>query len=115
MKDYDRKKESSYLKYSDVNNLFRWAISQTFPVDGFKLIENTSQVSKHFIENYNDDSDKGYFLEVDVQYSETYYGLHNDLSFLPERMIIGKLEKLVVSLHDKKEYTHKIFKTHIKS
>ena len=29
MKDYDRKKESSYLKYSDVNNLFRWAISQT--------------------------------------------------------------------------------------
>ena len=27
MKDYDKKKESSYLKYWDVNNFYVWAMS----------------------------------------------------------------------------------------
>ena len=39
-------------------------------VDGFKWVENTSQLSKDSIENQNEDSYKGYFLEVDVQYLE---------------------------------------------
>ena len=39
---------------------------QKLPVDGFKCIENTSQFNKDFIENYNEDSGEGYFLEVDV-------------------------------------------------
>ena len=30
--------------------------------------------------------------------------LHNDLPFLPERMKIEKVEKLVANLHDKAEY-----------
>ena len=37
----------------DVNNLYGWAMSWTLPVDGFKLVENTSQFSNYFIENYN--------------------------------------------------------------
>ena len=28
MKDYDKNKESLYLKYLDVNNIFSWAISE---------------------------------------------------------------------------------------
>ena len=39
------------------------------------------------------------FSKVDVQYPE----LHNDLSFLPERMKIEKVEKLVENLYDKTE------------
>ena len=42
MKNYDKNKESSYLKDWDVNNLYRWTISQRFPVDGLKWVENTS-------------------------------------------------------------------------
>ena len=35
--------------------------------------------------SYNDNNDAGYFLEIDVQYLENSYNLHNDLSFLPQR------------------------------
>ena len=37
-------------------------------------------------------------------FNEKLYALHNDLPFLPERMNIEKVEKLVASLHDKTEY-----------
>ena len=57
----------------------------------------------NFIKNYNEESDEGYFLEVDVQCLEKFYELHNDLSFLPERIKIEKVEKLVANLHDKTE------------
>ena len=39
--EYDENKESSYLKYWDVNNLYGWAMSQTMPVDDFTWVENT--------------------------------------------------------------------------
>ena len=38
MKDYDKNKESSYLKNWDVNNLYSWAMSQNFPVNDSKNI-----------------------------------------------------------------------------
>ena len=51
-------KESSYLKYWDVNNLYGWAMSQKLPVNTFQLHED-------FIKNYNQEIDEEYFLEVD--------------------------------------------------
>ena len=52
----------------------------------------------------NEESDKGYFLEVDVQYAEKLHDLHNDLPFLPARLRIEKVEKLVANLHNRTEY-----------
>ena len=54
--------------------------------------------------NYNEESNEGYFLEVDVQYLEKLHELDKDLPFLPERMKIENVEKLVAILHDKTEY-----------
>ena len=74
-------------------------------------------INEDFIKNYNEEGDEGYFLEVDVQYPETLHELHNDLPFLLEIMMIEKVEKFVVNLHDKTEcviHTKKI-KTSIKS
>ena len=74
----------------------RCAMSQKLPVNNFKWIEDTSQFNKDFIKNYNEESDVGYFLEVDVQYPEKLDELHNDLPFLPERMKIEKVENLLL-------------------
>ena len=71
-------------------------------MSGFKWVENTFQFSKDFIQNYNEDSDKSYFLEVSIQYPEKLYDLHNDLPLLPERMKVEKVEKHEANLHDKK-------------
>ena len=64
-------------------------MSQKLPVNNFEWIEDTYQFNEDFIKNYNEKSNKGYFLEVDVQYLEKLLELHNDLPFLPEIMKIG--------------------------
>ena len=68
MKDYDENKDLSYLQYWVVNNLYGWAMSQKLPVKYFVWIKDTSQFNEDFIKNYNEESDEGYFLEVDAQY-----------------------------------------------
>ena len=85
MKNFDKDMKSSYLEYLDANNLYGWAVSQKLPVNGFEWIEELSQFKEDFIESYNEDSNKGYFLEVDIEYPKTLFSLHSDLPFLPER------------------------------
>ena len=92
MTDYDKNKKSSYIQYWGVNNLYGWAMSQKLPVDNIEWIKDTSQFNEDFIKKYNKVTNEGYFLEVDVQYFEKLHDLHNDLSFLPERMKIEKVE-----------------------
>ena len=93
-KDYDKNKESSYLQYWDISNLYEWAMSQKLPVNNFEWLKDTSQFKEDFIKNYNEKSDGRYFVEVDVQYTEKLYELYNDLPFLPKRMKIEKLKGL---------------------
>ena len=76
-------------------------MSQKLPVNNFEWIEDTSSFNEGFVKSYNEESDEGYF---DVQYPEKLLELHNDLLFLPERMKLEKVEKLVTNLHDKSEY-----------
>ena len=69
-----------------VNNIYDWAMSQKLPVKIFEQIEGTSQFNDDFVQNYNEESDQGYFLEVDIQYPKKFNDFHNDLPFLPEKM-----------------------------
>ena len=104
MKDQDKNKESSYIQYWGVNNLYGLAMSQKLPVNNFEWIKNTSQFNEDFMKNYNEESDKAYFLKVDIQYPEKVHELHNDLLFLSERMKIEKDEKLLANSRDKTKY-----------
>ena len=110
MQNYDKNKESSYIQYLDANNLYRWAMSQKLPVNGFKWIEDVTEINEEFIKNYDENNDKGHILEVDLKYPKKLYDLHSDLPFLPKRMKIDKCKKLVCNLHNKKKYA-----VHIKS
>ena len=70
----------------------------------FFLGKNNSQFNGNFIKNYNEESDKEYFLQVDVQYLKKLHELHNGLPLLPERMKIMKVQKFRTNLGDKTEY-----------
>ena len=54
------------------------------------------------------DSDKGYFLEVDVEYPKKLFNHHSNSSFLPERKKIGICNKLVCTVQDKEKYVFHI-------
>ena len=54
-------------------------------------MEQLSEFDARFIKNYDENINKGYILEVDVEYPKNLFNLHRDLPFLPERKKIGKL------------------------
>ena len=90
MTEYDKNKESSFLKYWDVNNLYGQAMSQKLPLNSFEQIKDISQFDED-----HEESDGEYFLKLDVQYLEKLYKI----------IKIEKVEKLDINLHDKTEYT----------
>ena len=49
MKNYDKNKESSYVQYWYVNNLYGWAMVQKLSVITFEWINNTTQFKEDFI------------------------------------------------------------------
>ena len=69
--------ESSYPKFWDVNNLHGWAMPQKLHVNDLKIfeewVEDISGFNEDFIKRYNDESDEGYFLKVDVQYHKSLH------------------------------------------
>ena len=60
--------------------------------------------NEDFIKNYDEDSDKGYIFEVDVEYPKNLLDLHSELPFSRERMKINKCNKLACNLYDKNNY-----------
>ena len=46
----------------------------------FEWVEETLEFKEYFIESYNEESNKGYFLEGDLQYTRKIYDLYNDFS-----------------------------------
>ena len=96
MNDYYKNNGSSYLKYWDVNNLQGWAASQKLPVNGFKQVEDLSEIDKSFMKIYNEKVKEEHFLEVAIEYLVELRELHNDLPFLPERMKTVKFRNLLL-------------------
>ena len=90
--------------YLDANNLNGWGMSQKLSANGFKWIKKLSKFDKDFIKNYDYNSNKGYILEVAVEYPKNLFDLHDDLPFLAERKKIKNCAKLIYNIHNKQKY-----------
>ena len=60
-------------------------MSIKLPVNNFEWMTDISKFNEDFIKKYNENSDKGYILEVDTDYPKKLSKLHSDLPFLPKR------------------------------
>ena len=77
MKNYDKNTTSSYLMNLDANNLYGWAMSQKLSVNGLEWIKKLSECKsiefdERFMKNYDKNSNKGCFLEIDVEYPKKF-------------------------------------------
>ena len=84
--------------------------AKKLPLNGYKWT-NVEEFDSDFIKNYDDNSDKGYLVEVDVEYPKELCSSHRDLPFLCEkRRKLHKEFEYKVSKEVKK--THKkVYKT----
>ena len=65
MNYYDKSKESSYIQYLDVNNLYGAAMSEKLPINEFKWVNDISRINEKFVKSYDKkNSDKGYILKL---------------------------------------------------
>ena len=82
MKDYDPINQSSCLIYWCGNNLYGWAISQKFLVNGFKWRNYKFNFYEDFIQRYYENRDKRYIFEVNVDYPRELQKAHKEIPFL---------------------------------
>ena len=103
MNNYDKSIELSYLMDLDANNLNGWAMSQKLPINRFKWAEDLSEFNESFIKNYDGNSDREYFLEVDVEYPKNVFNSHKVLPFLAGRKKFKKVKKHFCDIKGKKK------------
>ena len=102
MKDFDKTKPSTYIQYLDANSLYDYAMSQKLPTHSFKWIDvDIPKVEKLLKKK---DTKIGYIFEVDLEYPPSLWKEHNDYPLAPDRIKLGKVEKLVSSFLPKKNY-----------
>ena len=123
MSEYDENMPSKYIMYLDANNLYGWAMSQYLPTGGFKWLTE-KQINKINLAQYNEDSNKGLLIEVDLEYPKELHDLHNDYPLAAERVCVnnnilskyckriaakynistGLVHKLIPTLSNKEKY-----------
>ncbi|XP_072400401.1 uncharacterized protein [Diabrotica undecimpunctata] len=103
--NYDCSKPTSYILYLDATNLYGYAMSQFLPHGDFRWLDDV-EITHFDCLSVDDESPKGYVLEVDLAYPETLHDFHNDLPFCPENLIPpnSKDPKLVLTLLPKNKY-----------
>ena len=88
MKDYEPNKLSKFITYNDVNNLYGWAMSSYLSYGRFKRLKNVDGFDVNLISEI---SPIGYILEVDFEYPDKLYVLHNDYPLAPEKLVVRLL------------------------
>ena len=101
MKNYNKDIKLPYLMYIDANTFYSCGISQKLYLNLIKKRKNVFESDKALLKRFDRNSDKGYILEVDVEYPKSLDNLHSGLPFLAERKEIKKCNKLVCNIYGK--------------
>ena len=75
--EFDPAEKSIFISYLDTNNLYGRAMSKQIPTSGFEWLTD---------DELDDWKNLSCFLEVDLEYPEQSYDLHNDYPLAPERV-----------------------------
>ena len=83
-------------------------MAQNLPTHGFNW-KDAEDFTPEKIDELVKKDKRGYLLEVAVEFPKGLHENHNELTFLTERIKIGRVEKLVPNLKDKRDmwYTSK--------
>ena len=77
-------------------------MSQKLPINGFEWVKKLSKFNEDFIKEHDENSDVGYFLELDVDYPKKLFNLHKDLPFLLEGKKLMNVKSLFAVWKTKK-------------
>ena len=94
MECYDSDKESKFIMYLDVNNLYGWAMSQYLAHSGFNWL-NQKEISDFCLNSISENRFVGYILEVDLEYPTELHELHDDY---PLQEWEHKIFKIVIAI-----------------
>ncbi|XP_025407099.1 uncharacterized protein LOC112681055 [Sipha flava] len=100
--DFNENKPNTWIAYLDCVNLYGKSMLSALPYQNFEWFENlTLDVTK-----IDDNSEYGYILEVDTDYSKSLHKIHNEFPFLPHNTYPpnSKVKKLLTTLTPKKNY-----------
>ena len=87
MNDYDPKKQSTFISYLDMNNLYGWAMGEYLPYEEFKWLKNIDEFN---VMSMSEKNLIGYFLKSDLAYFEKLHELHNDCPLAPEKLVVSR-------------------------
>ncbi|VVC38659.1 Ribonuclease H-like domain [Cinara cedri] len=87
------------------NQRYGWAIVQYSSKNGFEWYDKdlSIEIILRLLDGMDDTSPVGLILDVDITYPTSLHDDHNDLPWLPERMVPpgSKINKLVANLNEK--------------
>ncbi|XP_015781336.1 uncharacterized protein LOC107359368 [Tetranychus urticae] len=97
--------QETWLLYLDVNNLYGHAMMQMLPIGDYNWVR---KINFENIMATSDEADKGYILEVDLEYPKELHDSHNDFPLAPHKMVISHdmLSPFAKNLLDKMDYKH---------
>jgi len=101
MEEYNKHIETTFISDLDANNLNGNAMNRPLPYSEFQWI---ARISIDTIMNYDENSEIGYTLEVDLHYPEKLHDKHNEYPLVPERRKLGICEKLCALFNVQKHY-----------
>merc|ERR1712055_329890 len=115
LKNYNPDQPDSFIVYIDKNSLYPQAMRDYLPYSDFKWVDDVDNIN---IINVPSDAERGYILEVDLEYPSYLHNFHNQYPLAPEHYKPAatelskyndghtnqKIKKLIPTLKDRSKY-----------